>query len=303
MPTGPSGIAPFGIQGTMANFLWTMILLGCCAQAQVAAPTTSLATSAVTSGDAGPQPMAVGTDSPSASRPGGKVGLVRGVLKRLDPIHDQLLIRSFGGGDIRIAFDPRTQLLSDNSRTGLTSIPAGSVVSVDTVIDNGKLFARAVRTGSSESVELNGQVVAYDPDKSRLTLRDPVSPEERVSLHITPGTTVINRGQPASPQALSSGMLVQVWFSPTQHAAKRVEILATPGNLFSFSGRIVAVDLRSRVLALSNDSDQSVRELAIGGLNSNSLGFLREGANVNIQAEFDGDRYNVRSVTLVSPNP
>jgi hypothetical protein len=63
------------------------------------------------------------------------------------------------------------------------------------------------------------------------------------------------------------------------------------------------VDLRSRVLALSNDSDQSVRELAIGSLDADSLRLLREGVDVSIQAEFDGERYNARSVSVVSRNP
>jgi hypothetical protein len=50
---------------------------------------------------------------------------------------------------------------------------------------------------------------------------------------------------------------------------------------------------------LSNDTDQSIRELAIGALDANSLGLLREGAEVSVQAEFDGDRYELRTVTLV----
>ena len=289
----------------MTKFLWTMILMAGCAQAQVAEPATSPATSPAASDDPGAQPTAGTVENlSSAPRPGGKVSLVRGVLKRLDPIHDQLLIHSFGGGNIRIAFDARTQLLSENTGTRLTSIPVGSVVSVDTVIDDGKLFARSVRTGSPNAVELNGQVVRYDAAKSQLTVRDPISPES-VSLRITPSTIVINRGQPGSPQSLSPGMLVRVWFSPIQNAAKNVEILAERGNSFTFEGRIVAVDLRSRVLALSNDSDQSVRELAIGSLDTTGLRLLREGADVSIQAEFDGDRYNVRTVTvtLASPNP
>ncbi len=184
----------------------------------------------------------------------------------------------------------------------MISIPAGSVVSVDTVIDDGKLFARSVRTGPFDAVELNGQVVRYDAAKSQLTLRDPMSPEN-ISLRITPSTTMINRGQPASPQALSPGMLVRVQLSPARNVAKNVEILAERGSSFTFEGRIVSVDLRSHVLAVSNDSDQSVHELAINSLDAASLGLLREGAQVSIQAEFDGDRYNARTVTLVSRNP
>jgi hypothetical protein len=277
-----------------------MISIAGCAQAQVAAPAASPATPS----DTGSQKTAAVTDSLSSSEPspGGKVGLVRGVLKRLDPIHDQLLIHAFGGGDVRITFDARTQLLTETTRTHLISIPVGSVVSVDTVIDHGKLYARSLRTGPSNAVELNGQVVRYDAAKSQLTLRDPISSED-VSLRITPSTVVVNRGQTASPQALSPGMLVRVQFSQTQKAATHVEIVAEPGNSFTFAGRIVSVDLRSRVLALSNDSDQSVRELAIGSLDDVSLRLLREGADVSIQAEFDGDRYNVRTVSVVSANP
>lgn len=296
---GPSEIAPLSIQVTMPRFLWAMIVIISCARAQVAEPATSPATS----DDAVPQQTAATAEGLSAGRrPGGKVGLVRGVVKRLDLIHDQLFIHTFGGGDVRIVFDGRTQLLPQNIHIRLTSIPVGSVVSVDTVIDDGKLFARTVRTGPSNAVELNGQVVRYDAAKSQLTLRDSTSPES-VSLRITPNTTVLSRGQPASPQDLSPSMLVRVWFFPIQMAAKNVEILAKSGDSFTFEGRIVAVDLRLRVLALSNDSDQSDREFAIDSLDASTLRLLREGTDVSIQAEFDGDRYNARTVTLVSRNP
>ncbi len=320
----------------MAKFVWAIVLVAGCslangARAQDATPAASRpaasqATSAATpsaapattalppSADAPARPTALLADGPPARVEAGKVGLVRGVLKRLDPIHDQLLIHAFGGGDVRIAFDPRTQLLAENASRGLIALPVGSVVSVDTVINDGKLFARSVRTGTFNPVELNGQVVRYDAAKFLLTVRDPMSPKN-VALRITPGTTVVNQGKPAAVETLSPGMLVQVWFSPAQNASKhgadstgsdmanRIEILAERGNSFVFAGRIVAVDLRSGVLALSNDTDQSVRELAISSLDSNSRSLLREGTDVTIHAEFDGERYNVRAVTVLSHTP
>ncbi len=176
------------------------------------------------------------------------------------------------------------------------------MVSVDTVIDHGKLFALSVRTGAAEAAELNGQVLQYDAAKGQLTLRDPESPKS-VSVRITPNTTIVNRGEPASAQILGPGMLVRVSFVPAKDVANHVEILAERGGSFTFSGRIVAVDLRSHVLSLFNDSDQSVRELAIGSLDANSVAFLREGTEVSIQAEFDGDRYKVRTLTPLSSNP
>jgi len=277
----------------MKKFLWAMILMAGCVRAQVAVPRTS---------DGGQQPAVDAHDPSSANRLGGKVGLVRGVLKQVDPIHDKLLIHAFGGRDLPIAFDPRTKFFSENSGKRLTNIPAGSVVSVDTVINGSKLFAIAVRASSSNTAELKGQVVRYDAAKSQLTFRDPVSPES-ISLRITPSTTVVNRDQPASLQVLSPGTLVRASWSPARNEVKNIEILAERGGSFTFQGRIISVDLRSRALALLNDSDQSVRELSIGSLDAGSLRLLREGADISIQAEFDGDRYNVRTVALVSRNP
>jgi hypothetical protein len=300
-----SAVFRISIQATMIKLLWSMTLMAGCAWAQTAAPAPS---NPAPSNNSGAPQQSPNPDSPAARKAEEKVGLVRGVLKQLDPIRDQLIVRAFGGRDVRIAFDPQTRLLpanassASNANTPWTSIPTGSVVSVDTVIQDGKLFAISVRTGPSSAAEMNGQVLRYDATRSRLILRDPLSPKS-VALRITGSTTVVNRGQASSPQALSPGMLVQVWFTPAQSTANRIEILAERGNSFTFQGRIVAVDLRSRVVALSNDTDQSIHELAIGSLDSNSLRLLQEGANVSIQAEFDGERYNARTVNVPSRNP
>ena len=275
------------------------MLIGGCALAQSPSPTTSTGAN-----QTGAKQTTAATDDdvfPPHS-PTGKVSLARGVVEHLDLIHDQLVIRTFGGGDMRISFDVNTKLLPDSAGARLTSVRPGSVVSVDTVIQDGKLFARVVRVGTTMPAELDGQVVRYDPAQSRLTLRDPISPET-VSLQVNPDTTVVKRGLSAPLQSLLPGTLVRVWISAAQNAAKEVEILAEPGSSFTFEGRIIAVDLRSRVLSLSNDSDQSLHELAFGSLDSGSLSVLREGADVTIQAEFDGNRYQVCSVTLAQPGP
>jgi len=273
------------------------------ATAPAAAPAPAVAPTAdVPADDKSPQQAVADDDIGSPGKPGAKIGLVRGVVKRMDPIHDQLVIHAFGGRDIRIAFDPRTKLLPEKKGAQLSALPLGTVVAVDTVIDNGKLFARSVRTSPANAAELNGQVVRYDATRLRLYLRDPLSPEG-TSVPVTSATTIVNQGRPASPQDLAPGMLVRVWFSPAYNAASKVEIFAQRGNSFTFAGRVISVDLRSHVVSLSNDTDQSVRELAIDSLNDSTLHLLKEGANVSIQAEFDGERYNVRSVALLSPQP
>jgi hypothetical protein len=295
----------FGIQLAMPKlcrikFHWMLILAGSYLQAQVPAPGSS-PTESVGKASTGQQTAGIDDDS-SANRLTGKVSLVRGVLRKIDPIHDQLWVHTFGGGDVRIGFDGRTQFSSNNTSSRLTSIPVGTVVSIDTQIADGKLFARSIQTGVPDTVELSGQVVGFDATRLQLTLHDPMSPEN-ISLRITPTTTIVNGGQSASPQNLPSGALVKVWFSAPQRTANRIEILAERGSSFTFQGRIVSVDLRSHVLSLSNDTDQSLRELTFGTLDANSLHLLREGADVSIQAEFDGDRYNVRRVAPMTRNP
>ncbi len=276
----------------MKRYLCAIVLTVGSVQAQVAVPATSNAhlnsTSAL-------------VDGPFRnSKPLGRVGLVRGILKQLDPIHDELLVHAFGGGSIRIAFDPRTQF--NSARTAFPAIPTGTVVSVDTVVEGGRLFALAVRTGRLGAARVDGEVVRYEAAKSQLTLRESGSGDD-FSLRVTRSTTIVHHGQPVSPQSLSPGMLVQISFSPAQNAANRIDVLAQRGGYFAFEGKILAVDLRSRVLALSNDSDHSVRELTIPHLDAGSLHLLQEGALVDIQAEFDGNRYNIRSVTLAPHNP
>jgi hypothetical protein len=286
----------------LTSILSSSILIGGCALGQAAPQAASITPADNSSQNQAPQNQTGGPGLGPAELPRGKTSLVRGVLKRLDPVHDQLLIHAFGGGDVRVAFDPRTQMLAGNERTPFTSLPVGSVVSVDTVMDGGKLFAVSVRAGTTTASEMDGQVVRYDAAKSQLTLRDPMSPEN-FSVKITSSSVLLNQGKATSAQNLVAGTLVRAWFSGAQRTVTKLEILAEPGHSFTFQGKVIAVDLRSRVLSLSNDTDDSIRELAIDSLDSASLGLLKENANVRILAEFDGERYKVRSLSLVRPNP
>ena len=122
------------------------------------------------------------------------------------------------------------------------------------------------------AAELNGQVVRYDASKSQLTLRDPISPEEAFRCVLLPARRLSTRASPPRRRLCLRACWCGCCSRHANMRRSRVEILAEPGNSFTFAGRIVAVDLRSRVLALSNDSDQSVRELAIGSLDASSLG-------------------------------
>jgi hypothetical protein len=272
----------------MLKLLWVILLAAGWAGAQSIAPATS-------GSSANPKSPSAADDLAPAHKSEGKVSLARGVLKQLDPIHDELIIQPFGGGQIRIRFDMATKLLPQNTALDLTKLRAGAILSVDTAIQDGKLYAVSVRTGNYGVAELSGQIERYDPTRSELTLNDRLSPES-ISLRVSPTTQVVKDGKPLSLQALESGMLVHVSFS-AQHMAREIEILAEPGSVFTFRGRILAVDLRSKTVSLSNDTDETLRELYFRSLDSNSLDLLREGTRATIEAEFDGEHYNIRSVT------
>ncbi|HEY1679170.1 MAG TPA: DUF5666 domain-containing protein [Candidatus Sulfotelmatobacter sp.] len=291
----PNAVGQPGIQLAMLRHFAALLLCAAWMQAQTsppASPSISGQKHSVSDEDALFPPHKLN----------GPTSLVRGVLKQIDPIHDQLVIRTFGGGDVRIAFDARTRLTPESAGEHVTGIRNGSVLSVDTMLRDGKLFASSVRVGVSNAAELNGQIVAFDPGRARLTLRDPISPKNIV-VQVTPATTITQADKASTQTALLPGALVKVSFSATDKSAKRIEILAERGASFTFQGRILAVDLRSQTLSLSNDTDQSLRELTFGALDPQSRNLLREGDSVTIEAEFDGDRYNVRSIAPAPHNP
>src|SRR5580698_6696984 len=220
----------------MQKYLWAILLTAACVQAQSTAPGSS---STPSSDGSPPKPVVRNDDLFPAAKLDGKVSLVRGVLKRVDPIHDQFVVQAFGGGEIKVGFDGQTKFLSAASTSTASTpnastpdalnIPAGSVISLDVVTEGGRLFAKSVRTGTVSPAEINGQVVGYDPTRSRLTLRDAASMKE-FSLRINPSTSIVNQGHPISAQALATGMLVRAHFSAKENAASDVEVLAERGR-------------------------------------------------------------------------
>lgn len=278
----------------MPKAFWTIVLLAGCACAQSSVPD---ATKNVDM----PRSPASNDDLFPQRRPKGEVGMVRGVLERMDPIYDQLVIRPFGGRDMRVGFNPQTNFFPQGANRLSPAIADGSIVSVDTVMNDGRLYALSVRTDTPRLAELHGEVVGVDETRSRLTLRS--AGLELVFLRITSGTSVTDQGRVSSVQGLIPGTLVRVWFSAGGDTAHQIEVLAKPGSVFTFEGRIIAVDLRLQVVLLLNATDQSLRELAFASLDGKYLSLLRAGSDAAIEAEFDGDRYNVRSITPLPHTP
>ena len=76
--------------------------------------------------------------------------------------------------------------------------------------------------------------------------------------------------------------------------------MAAPGNTFAFEGKIVSLDLRTHILSIMNNTDETLRELTVDQIDAAALQQLHEGAEVSIQALFDGHAYEARTIKVLT---
>src|SRR5262245_28953236 len=99
--------------------------------------------------------------------PSGKVSVVGGAVQHVDSVHDVLLIRVFGGRDMKVSFDSRTAVVQDNRPTRVSTLRPGTPVSIDTVASGTTLFAKTIRVNNgATALEVRGQVVSFDAGRS-----------------------------------------------------------------------------------------------------------------------------------------
>ena len=77
----------------------------------------------------------------------------------MDRVRDVLTIRVFGGGKMKIYFDPRTHILKNGDPVLPSDLHRGDHVSIDTILNNGAVFARNIRLTTALPGETQGIVV------------------------------------------------------------------------------------------------------------------------------------------------
>ncbi len=240
--------------------------------------------------------------------PRGKSTVIGGTISAVDPIKDQLTLKVFGGGrPMKVLYDERTQVYRDGVKTSLRDLRINDHASVETMLDGTTVFARSVHMLSrSPEGECQGQVVSYDAGTGELTVSESLSPES-IKLRVPPGTAIVRQGQAASAPGnsgvsdLVKGTLISATFSSDNDnrgrgIAHRIAILATPGSEISFSGSVTFLDLRSNQFVVA-DNDQSYK-IVFDPAAFPAAHNLHEGANVKVTAEFDGNRYVARAITI-----
>jgi Domain of unknown function (DUF5666) len=232
--------------------------------------------------------------------PQSRATLVGGTLQKLDRVRDEMTIRVFGGGRMKIWFDPRTHIYLRGSEAKASDLREGERVYVDTMLDGTTIFARNIRIKADQAQgQSQGVVTEYRADRGELTLRDALSPS---AVHIRLGSsTQIKQGdRTVSLSTLSPGCLVAVEFDSDRSAgnvAREISILAMPGVSYTFAGQVTYLNLSTGLLVLTASTDRKSYEIHFDPATLHEDD-LRIGSMVTVVTGFDGRQYMARNLTI-----
>ena len=234
--------------------------------------------------------------------PNGETTVVGGTISKIDPITDRLQLRYFGGGKIDISFDPRTKILSNGSPATAKDIHPGNQVYVDTMLKGDQVFARSIRMQTArQEGDARGQVVAVDPGRGMLWLREEVAPQI-FRFRLGPQTTVTIAGQITKASEMLPGALVSIRFAGggADSLAHDIRVLANPGEKFTFVGEITYLDVHVRRMAIANQSDKENYDITLDKIAEAQLNVMKIGSHVVLTAIFNGKNYEAQGIDIAA---
>ena len=233
--------------------------------------------------------------------PKGKATLIGGTISSLDRVRDQVVIRPFGGHDLKVLFDGRTQIWRNGAKASSVDLKIGEKAYVDTVLDGTTIFAKNIRVVSKGALgESRGQIVTFDRARSEITLNDGLTPQS-FKVRIGPGTRVMSDGKETSTNTLLPGTLIAVEFNSSGDgvvSAQQISILAQPGTAFTFVGKVMFLDLHKGVLALVDPRDKKNYEVYFNPSTVHINGDLQLDSEVTVNAAFDGTHYATNAIMV-----
>ena len=233
--------------------------------------------------------------------PNGKVTLVGGRLRKIDPIRDKVVLEPFGGGAMTIFFDDRTHIYRDGTETTQAALHKGDRIYVDTMLDGPHVFAKNIRLVTQLTpADASGQVLSYDRASGAVKLHDDLS-DRPVSFSVGPQTAITAQTNGAeSPAELAEGSLISVQFSPgagRPGMAQKVTILARPGTSFTFAGKVTHLDMRSGLIAVDNLTDHKIYDISFDPAQNKLRDDITVGSEVQIVATFTGKGYRAVQIS------
>lgn len=233
-----------------------------------------------------------------------KLTLLGGTIDSVNHVRDELSLNTFGGGHIKVLFDERTLIYLDRMTIGhQRDLRHGQRIHLDAALDGTKVFAHNIYVlGQLPTIESHGQVESYQASTAELIMRD-FSLQTTVRVHLLPGTVVRHNDRVVSPIELKPGSLIAVAFQPEGNGrvnASMISVAAQVGETFTFSGRVVHLDMRSQLVVLETLSDHKTYEIYLDSAHVPGADLLREGVGATITAKFEGTRY-VASTLAINP--
>jgi hypothetical protein len=234
--------------------------------------------------------------------PKGKTSLIGGRVIKIDGIRNQMSVKVFDGGKWNVAFDERTHFFRDGVATTFAHVKKGDQVYVDTMLDGHRIFARNIRVVTHlGTADARGQVLSFHNDN--MSMRDDLS-AQAVNFRVSHATEVLRDGQRASVADLQPGSLISVKFlpgDPDGGMAKEITLLASPGQEFTFEGKVTHLDLSTGALSVENRADSRIYDLTFdrhGSIPSR----LMVGTEVRVAAIFDGRHYRANQINVTGTN-
>ena len=234
--------------------------------------------------------------------PSGTTTLVGGIIRDVDRIRNRMVVKVFGGGRWTVAFDERTHIFRNGAETTQLALKKGERVYVDTMLDknNHDIFARNIRVGvAAPPADASGQITGVDTAHGEVSLRDNIN-SVPVHFGVDNDTRINNGNTPIALKDLKPGALVHVKFSAQngyRGIAREITVIAMPGAAFTFSGKLIYLDIHRGVLAVQN-IDGKTYDIHFSPKQTREANNLAVGTPVKIVAVFEGSQYTAQSVTV-----
>ncbi len=284
-----------------------LVMLTSMALGQSPSPQTAAtqSTPADTGAKGAPQPSAALGELPPP--PPGKSTVIGGEIRAINPVMDEITLKVFGGQSMKILFDERTKVYVNGKRIPVLDLRPSEHASVETTLDGSKVFALRIHmlTQLPEG-DARGQVIGYDPGNGRLRISSTLS-QRMVTLTVPPNTPVVRTGQTVFTSGgggaadLTPGALVDVKFEGNGQGAgvaTHIDVLATNGATFVFSGVLTYFDIGAGRLTIDDPRDNQSYEVYFDPAEFSQSSQLHQGSHLRVTASFDGSRYTATAITI-----
>jgi Domain of unknown function (DUF5666) len=234
---------------------------------------------------------------PAPAMPKSTTTLVGATVEGVDHVHDRVTVRPFGGKKMVVHFDERTHIYRDGVETTHLAIHKGDRVYVDTMLDGSQVLARNIRVITQvNEADARGQVI--ENSGNEISIRDELSGQP-VGLAVDGNSHVVLHGKQIAITEVAPGSLVTVQFAPDSEGrgiAREIQVLASPGAVYTFAGRVTNLDLSVGQISIASQSDNRTYDISV--VRPLLPGNLMVGSDVVVKAIFDGKAYRANSVNV-----